>query len=169
MQESQTLDNLLHVALDLIRSEPDFWIVKQAVEIVLTVLEDQVDGTLLAVVVRRFGCDDLLQFDDTRMVELCEQLNFADGGDRELSGSPGQRRQICRVDRSIFGTSWGIWGGLTPSFSLHMFTFLRATTSFVSLLVALYTVLFQQILAVGWLCETINRQGGRDSQVWSYP
>lgn len=164
MQESQTLDHLLHVALDLIRREPDLWVVKQAIEIMLTVLEDQVDGTLLAVVIRRFGGDNLLQFDDAGMVEFCEQLNFADGSDWELSGPPGQSRQISGADRYPDLDTQGQLGylaGLTPSFSLHIFTFLSATTSPVSLLVALYTVLLQQTFEVGCPCandQQVRRQ-----------
>ena len=94
VQEAQTFDHLLHVALDLIGSEPDLRVVKQAIEIMLAVLEDQEDGALLAVIVCRFGCDNFLQFDDAGMVEFGEQLNLADGGDWELYGLPSQRRQI---------------------------------------------------------------------------
>ena len=71
MQESQAFNHLLHVALDLIWSEPDFRVVEQTVEIILAVLKDQVDGALLPVIIRRFGCDDLLQLDLPRNKSRC--------------------------------------------------------------------------------------------------
>ena len=56
VQESHAFDHLLHVALDLIRCKSNFRIIDQAIEIVLAVLEDQVDGALLTVVVCGFRC-----------------------------------------------------------------------------------------------------------------
>ena len=156
MEKAQAFYHLFHVAFDLIWSEAYFWIVEQAVQIMLAVLKDEEDGAFLAVVIRRFGRDNLLQVDDARVVEPREQLHLAYRGDRELRDGRRQEAQSHQTrqssDTRLFSSGraddrgaaagWRRRGKRrTPSFSLHMLTFLSATTSLVSLFVALYTVL----------------------------
>mmetsp|Transcript_47468 Transcript_47468/g.154062 ORF Transcript_47468/g.154062 Transcript_47468/m.154062 type:complete len:242 (-) Transcript_47468:444-1169(-) len=101
---AEALEELLHVALDLSRREavPR---VGQPGQVVVAVLHHHVDGALAVVVVGRIGGHNLVQANDVLVVEHLEDLDLADGRDREalllvVHPHPLERHNLTRLARA---------------------------------------------------------------------
>ena len=130
----EAVEQLLQIALDVLESErPEQRLLHEAGQVVIHVLEHQVDAPVLALLALRPlpRHHDLAQVDDVLVLELLEDLDFADGRDGELAGNG--RVSGCP------GPTAGRLALRTPSFSLSIRTFFSATIRLVAFSRARYT------------------------------
>ncbi len=79
-----TVEQLLHDLLLLAEAELDLWVAEQAGQVVLAELEDQVEVALVLVGGAGLGRADLEQADDVVVAQDLQDLDLAQGCDREL-------------------------------------------------------------------------------------
>ena len=90
-----TVEQLLHDLLLLAEAELDLWVAEQAGQVVLAELEDQVEVALVLVGGAGLGRADLEQADDVVVAQHLQDLDLAQGCDRELGeGGEGGEEEI---------------------------------------------------------------------------